>query len=474
MLGLAGEHDHADQIVLGLESGQALHLPDPQLTLLPLPHGLVGGGAAEVLHHQAAVHAPHIGQQRVGGVQLKILFVQGTACVLDLVDALIVFDAEKHVLDADAPADDIRHLLKNIVQIQCPGYRLAEFPEPVVQHGLLLDEQLVHKPLHSQVEKVGGQHHADGDNDDGGGFRDMEGSGEEFLDGYDAAGKGDDTDQQGHSVAVPAGHQEGHAEQALFVKGVKKDKGVDDAGDDIQGKALKDGKGGENMAHYHNGRADDYRQQLLAGRTVSAAVADKQENAFQQHQPAQGQGDCHQPAVIIEELYVGAGGHNPGVGNEDAGEEVDDITDQQQDKPYVASVPFFFFQEIDDKAEVGVRQEHDPRQGHLVPHPGGGPELAAHGKGAAHPQDHDEEEKHEGADHLLGLGGGQEGDEQQEVAGQGNHGDPAKSAHTDPSSRGRPHRSAEDPPGPDCPDSSVGWAGQTVGQKMRRCRSGRW
>ena len=217
----------------------------------------------------------------------------------------------------------------------------------------------------------------------------MDSPGEKLLDGDDAPGERNNADEQGHSIAVPAGDQEGHAEQPLFIEGVEEDEGVDYAGDDIQGEAFKNGKGGKNVAGHHDGRTDDHRQQLLAGSGVSPAVAYEEKNTFQQYQTTQCQRNSHQPVVVVEELDACADRYYPGIWDKNTGEEVDDVADEHQHQPHVAAVVLFLLQKINDKAEVGVGKEHDSCQGHLIPYPGRGPELAAHGKGAANPQNHD-------------------------------------------------------------------------------------
>ena len=136
------------------------------------------------------------------------------------------------------------------------------------------------------------------------------------------------------------------------------------------------------------------------------------------------------PVIVIQEVRRSVGHHNLRQRNEESSEAVERKERQIEHQPDLLAVVVLFIQEIEQELEIPVRYHQHAEQGDMVPEIDVRPELDTHAERAAGPQQHDAQQRHEGADNPLLMPGGQERQQQKQVAEDGNNGDPTISTHS--------------------------------------------
>ena len=370
-----------------------------------------------------------MGHQGVVAPQVEALFIQGIGGVLHPEIPVGLADKDRHTVQMSGLLDHIGQVPQNLADAELVVDVLGK---PV--DFLLLLPLIPHKDevQHQGNDAVDHQHQNHQNGRHGHhrcGVVQPHLAGKEGLQRVgNAVGRNTAQSHGDHHIVHP-GQQQGHPEQLLLVQGIEHEEHIAHTGKDIQGQTLENGQGGRHMAQQQDTDAVDDGLELLEGDAVALAV------------PAHHVGDVHHaghhadhqeidvPVIVVNKLGRAAPFHHQRLRDEPAGQAVHHKQQQVEPRPEPAPPAVPLLQEVQGEVIVARGQHHHAQHRHMVPQVHRRPQLHTHGKGAAHPEDHDEHQHHKGPDDPLLPGGCQEGQQQEEITEKGCNGDPTISSH---------------------------------------------
>ena len=426
---LLGQHDDPQQLVLTDQRAEALDAQRGEELLLVFPHAPVHGGAGKLpLQHAAAVF-PEILHQRMLRRQGDVFLLQRAGGKEQLIVLSLHPHQRKDAVHSQGLLGDVRELAQDIPGPQQAGNLLAEAGD---QHALLLiaaDKQGVDQQADEQIQKSDEHQHAHGHDDQGMVVLHPDDIHQEILDGQQIVVRDQQAQDGREQEAVGPGDQHGHTEQLLFVQRIEQQPRIHHAGEDVQRKALEKRQCRQDIAQEDGPDAAQHRDELEEHRTVALAVAPDQEGQLAPAQHHQQKDHVDLPGVVVDELNAAALLHHLRPGDQAVRQHVEDDEPQEHHQPEKAPAAPGLLQKIKHKVVEHNRDQENACKRYIMPKVHRRPQLDAHGKGAAAPEDEHKQEHHEGVHHLLGLFCRQERHKQNQIAGERYDGDPTISTH---------------------------------------------